>query len=395
MIYNSVLYDDDNNPTSDQKKKVCALYCDGRYARKCKKEWHSMFTLLHCVVFGTDIGKYTNVCICAKNGCIKNHNALTIDISGYIKNVKEVVFLGKIFGLAKYQKKCILDVDIRHILTVLDYLGANQKLTLIQRTMNEYKSISLRSAASIHQTNQQHLSESNQITVTLVLDIDPQQYNHFAWFDFDVFELEDSVHLCQVFSTEQMLKHIIEDIHECSSSFGVPHILELIHVISEYDGIIAGCFAAYVAKTGRIDPVLVPEKPTVDVHILDCHNFKQHYCLKKLNEWANESGYRQDERQSTNKIVFRHEYLVPVIVWFHNRQIKHKLDKNIQIKDLLWKFDTDYNRVYIQNELWVCYLPIATMDWAGNTYTKSGFMIDTTLYPHNREHCRRQDYKLY
>jgi hypothetical protein len=347
-------------------------YCNGSTCRTTKINISTLFELVENVISATetnDIKHDKRVSICAFASCTKKHTGMTLNISEYVTTEDEVLFIGKLLGLDKMRNR-VLDVDIRKIVVALDYLCTIDTFNVINDTMQSgYGYITTACAASIYESNQ-HRTFENRLICNQFLRWD----EFVAWYDMSLFESTDRSQICQVFNTT-MLAHGIDQLGARSIAFGATHIHELLAVISNI-GFIGGLFAAAVAQ--KLPYVPPKDSGSVDVFIFSKLPNNENSTLVMMASWASQAGYVQEPRRSLDTITYKRDNYVPVVLRFSDRTLA----------GTLWNYEADFLRACIVNELHVHYYPIAVKDWVDRTYTKSGFMIESLLYPHNRDHCR-------
>jgi hypothetical protein len=372
--------------STNERAHIKIFYCDGYVCRECSKDLTKMFTMLDHVINSTDMDLHSAVCICTSHGCLREHDALYIDMSNYVTNTDDVDFLANIIGLSTTLRR--MNVDIRKIIISLDFLGANSTLTLIRDAMTRYDTISLACAASIHECNQKR-PESLKIEQNIALEITKVD-NMLPWYMTKLFDTADYAHLCQCYSPTILLTSVVYRWHAREAAFRAVFTEGLINIASKFGGHIAGMYAAAMAS----DVLFTPEPGTgsVDVFFFGDIDEILNDVIQDMVSWCNKSEYVQDTRTSKNTITYRHEYFVAVVLRFISPfRFCNKIYLRNVVDSVLWQYDVDSLRAYIHSVGHVSYIPIAIKDWADKTQTKSGFMIEIPLYPNNREHCRKGD----
>jgi hypothetical protein len=428
--------DDDNynKSTSDGKRQrrcdpVRFMFCDteGRsefYIDHIRLKKKITFRFLDTIINDTiindtiDFGNENTILMCLGGAsCNKSHTGcFMIDLSEIIKSKGEIVFIrgilcsyGKTIAMRSGASIVRMDGDIRNIITALDYLGLEDDIRdgayfttrLINDVLKKYESITIASSALIHHMNSTR-TEANRIKhqslQLCALDLNRQQISHnsivntyTAWFDHNLYDDTHFSQLCQSFCDDfdvvqhgnsmrqEMLCHEVKDFTARDVAYGATHTEELLDIVKCGKGVIAGQFAAAMAQKNLYYP---PTGASVDVFFFQ-NDFFEHghtdYVRAILNSWLLGKNYVPDPIRSSDTITFRHEHFVPVVV----RDIE--MTKRYEV---VWEFDTDFLRACMNDARFVHYCPIATKDWADKTHTRTGFMTETFLYPHNREHCR-------
>jgi hypothetical protein len=359
-----------------RKRKVVTdgTYCDGHLCRISFNNMSTVFGLVNNLILATETKPNRYVSLCTATYCHKKHRGTTIDISDYVTTRDEKLFFAKILGLNK-KKNRDLNVDFRKIIIALDYLCTNDTLNVIYDTMHSgYSTITVACAASIHDANQ-YRTEDNRIKYKLIVS----GVNGFlAWYEMHLFKIStDRSQICQVFTTT-ILCHRVDRFGTRVTAYGASHIARLFKFIKGL-GFICGKFAAAMAQ--KLPYVPAKDSGSVDVFIHDYSKsgVTENQMLVYMASWALEAGYVQDPRRSLDTITYKRDSYVPVVFRF----------TNLNVSDTLWNFATDGFRACLTNHGYVYYYPIAVKDWVDNTFTKSGFMVERLLYPHDRDHCRK------